>query len=235
MNKAYSSIAKFYNRLADRDYNAYYEFVKNDIKGDVVELGAGAGRFTSKYIDKVSTAVLVDSSSEMLNELSANLKKYRLKSRVILADASEFAPHNKVDTVLAVCDVFNYVKDVDRLIERISSYLKPNGALIFDISSKYKLQEVIGNNVFFEDYDDVTYLWTNKLIDDRVTMDITVFERDGEVYRRADETGIQYLIDRESVEQALIKYGYEFTVVDADDFGLTRDDSLHLLFIAHKL
>lgn len=235
MNKAYSSIAKFYNRLADRDYDAYYEYVKNDIRGDVVELGAGAGRFTAKYIDKASTAVLVDSSGEMLNELSANLKKHRLKSRVILADASEFTPHNKVDTVLAVCDVFNYVKDVDRLIEKISSYLKPNGALIFDISSQHKLQDVIGNNVFFEDYDDVTYLWTNKLTDDRVTMDITVFERDGEVYRRADETGIQYLIDRESVEQALNKYGYEFTVVDADDFGSTRDDSLHLLFVAHKL
>lgn len=235
MNKAYSSIAKFYNRLADRDYDAYYEYVKNDIRGDVVELGAGAGRFTVKYIDKASTAVLVDSSSEMLNELSANLKKNRLKSRVIMVDASEFTPHNKVDTVLAVCDVFNYVKDVDKLIEKISSYLKPNGALIFDISSQHKLQDVIGNNVFFEDYDDVTYLWTNKLTDDRVTMDITVFERDGEVYRRADETGIQYLIDRESVEQALNKYGYEFTVVDADDFGSTRDDSLHLLFVAHKL
>lgn len=235
MNKAYSSIAKFYNRLADRDYDAYYEFVKNDIKGDVVELGAGAGRFTAKYIDKASTAVLVDSSGEMLNELSANLKKYRLKSQVILANANEFTPLKKADTVLAVCDVFNYVKDIDGIIEKISGYLKPNGALIFDISSSYKLKEIIGNNVFFEDYDDVTYLWTNKLADDSVTMDITVFERDGEVYRRADETGVQYVIERESVEKALIKYGYEYTVVDADDLGSARDNSLHLLFVAHKV
>lgn len=235
MNKAYSSIAKYYNRLADRDYDAYYEFVKNDIKGDVVELGAGAGRFTAKYIDKACTAVLVDSSGEMLNELSANLKKYRLKSQVILANANEFTPLKKADTVLAVCDVFNYVKDIDGIIEKISGYLKPNGALIFDISSSYKLKEIIGNNVFFEDYDDVTYLWTNKLADDSVTMDITVFERDGEVYRRADETGVQYLIERELVEKALIKYGYEYTVVDADDLGSACDNSLHLLFVAHKL
>lgn len=235
MNKAYSSIAKFYNRLADRDYDAYYEFVKNDIKGYVVELGAGAGRFTAKYIDKASTAVLVDSSGEMLNELSANLKKYRLKSQVILANANEFTPLKKADTVLAVCDVFNYVKDIDGIIEKISGYLKPNGTLIFDISSSYKLKEIIGNNVFFEDYDDVTYLWTNKLADDSVTMDITVFERDGEVYRRADETGVQYVIERELVEKALIKYGYEYTVVDADDLGSARDNSLHLLFVAHKV
>lgn len=235
MNKAYSSIAKFYNRLADRDYDAYYEFVKNDIKGYVVELGAGAGRFTAKYIDKASTAVLVDSSGEMLNELSANLKKYRLKSQVILANANEFTPLKKADTVLAVCDVFNYVEDIYGIIEKISGYLKPNGTLIFDISSSYKLKEIIGNNVFFEDYDDVTYLWTNKLADDSVTMDITVFERDGEVYRRADETGVQYVIERELVEKALIKYGYEFTVVDADDLGSARDNSLHLLFVAHKV
>lgn len=235
MNKAYSSIAKFYNRLADRDYDAYYEFVKNDIKGYVVELGAGAGRFTAKYIDKASAAVLVDSSGEMLNELSANLKKYRLKSQVILANANEFTPLKKADTVLAVCDVFNYVEDIDGIIEKISAYIKPNGTLIFDISSSYKLKEIIGNNVFFEDYDDVTYLWTNMLADDSVTMDITVFERDGEVYRRADETGVQYVIERESVEKALIKYGYEFTVVDADDLGSARDNSLHLLFVAHKV
>lgn len=235
MSKAYSTIAKFYNRLADRDYDAYYEFVKNDIKGDVVELGAGAGRFTAKYIDSVSTAVLVDSSAEMLNELSANLKKYRLKSRVIQADASDFMPIKKVDTVLAVCDVFNYVKDIQAIIKKIGSYLKPNGALIFDISSKYKLQEIIGENVFFEDYDDVTYLWTNSLMDDSVKMDITVFERDGDIYRRADESGVQYIVEQELIEKALTDNGYEFNVVDCDDFASVRDSSFHLLFIAHKL
>lgn len=235
MSKAYSTIAKFYNRLADRDYDAYYEFVKNEIHGDVVELGAGAGRFTAKYIDSVSSAVLVDSSAEMLNELSANLKKHRLKSRVILADAIDFTPMKKADTVLAVCDVFNYVKNIDAIIKKITSYLKPNGTLIFDISSKYKLQEIIGDNVFYEDYDDVTYLWTNSLSDDSVKMDITVFERDGDIYRRSDESGEQYIVEQDLVEKSLTEYGYEFKVVDCDDFASVRDNSFHLLFIAHKL
>lgn len=235
MNKAYSSIAKFYNRLADRDYNAYYDFVKNHIKGDVVELGAGTGRFTTKYIDSVSSAILVDSSGEMLNELNANLKKHRRKSQVILADANEFVPLKKVDTVLAVCDVFNYVKDFVGLIERINGYLKPGGTLIFDISSKYKLQEIIGNNVFFEDYDDVTYLWTNSLSDDSVKMDITVFERDGDIYKRMDETGVQHIVERRLVEETLTKYGFDFCVVDCDDLASVRENSFHLLIIAHKL
>lgn len=235
MNKAYSSIAKFYNRLADRDYDAYYDFVKNHIKGDVVELGAGAGRFTTKYIDSVSSATLVDSSGEMLNELNANLKKHRRKSQVILADANEFVPLKKVDTVLAVCDVFNYVKDFGGLIERINGYLKAGGTLIFDISSKYKLQEIIGNNVFFEDYDDVTYLWTNSLSDDSVKMDITVFERDGDVYKRMDETGVQFIIEQRLVEETLTKYGFDCCVVDCDDLASVRENSFHLLFIAHKL
>lgn len=235
MSKAYSTIAKFYNRLADRDYDAYYEFVKNDIKGDVVELGAGTGRFTAKYIDNVSTAVLVDPSAEMLNELSANLKKYRLKSRVIQSDAAEFTPIKKVDTVIAVCDVFNYVKDIQAIIKKISSYIKSGGCLIFDISSKYKLQEIIGENIFYEDYDDVTYLWTNTLSDESVKMDITVFERDGDIYRRSDESGLQYIVEQGLIEKALTEYGYEFKVVDCDDFASVRDSSFHLLFIAHKL
>ena len=61
--------------------------------------------------------------------------------------------------------------------------LKSGGVLAFDISSRHKLENVLGNGFFGEERDDAAYLWQNSLDAQKhiVDMDITFFvqERGG--------------------------------------------------------
>ena len=83
--------------------------------------------------------------------------------------------------------------------------------LLFDISSKYKLTEVIGNNVFTDSTDDVTYIWSNSLSEkkDKVDMFLTFFVRnkDGS-FDKEDESQTQYIYDAEDLAGRLRAAGF---------------------------
>ena len=71
---------------------------------------------------------------------------------------------------------------------------KKGGAFIFDVSSEYKLREIVGNNTFCEDRDELAYMWFNRLCEDRMEMDVTLFAREADGrFRRGDEHHVQYI------------------------------------------
>lgn len=232
----YSSLAKFYDLLTrDYDYEKYYRFIKPYIGKSIVELGAGTGKFTREYIDCIRNAQLVEISNEMLSQANANLLKYRKKCLFIKSDMFAFKPMHHVDTVLSVCDGFNYIDDIDALLDKIDSYLSIGGSLIFDISSEYKLKNIIGNNVFYEDYDNLTYLWSNKLTDNYVDMDVVIFEKtDNGLYRRSDDVSRQYAHSAAQLNTKLVDLGYTVKMYDGDNFNSATDISQRILFIAVK-
>lgn len=233
---AYDTLAKFYDSLTqDYDYGKYYEFVKKHIGKTVVELGAGTGKFTLKYINSVEKVYLVERSESMLSAANTKLLKQRKKCNFIVGDMETFKPIHPVDTVIAVCDGFNYVQDLCTLLKHIDAYVKDGGSLIFDISSEYKLVNVIGNNVFYEDGDDMTYLWTNTLDVNSVEMDVVIFEKmSGGSYVRSDDISRQYIHNSRALIEALQRMNYSVDIYDGDKFTGCADESLRHLFIAVK-
>lgn len=234
---AYSVIAKIYDSAnTDFDYPKYYEFVKKYLSGKVVELGCGSGAFTHYLLKCADSIIAVDSSQEMLDAAMQNHFKNREYIQFVQDEVQKFAPPSKVNAVVSVCDCFNYVSpnDIAGVFEKICGYIKNGGYFIFDISSQNKLENVIGNNIFFEDREQFTYLWTNKLFDDRVQMEIVLFENFGDYYKRADECHTQYIHKQKELENALIKCGFEVQVFDGEKFTSVADDSLRLLFVCRK-
>ena len=80
---------------------------------------------------------------------------------------------------MAVNDCLNYVpaQKLKAAFSHVRTCLKKGGAFIFDISSPHKLRNIIGDNLFAEDRDDVSYIWFNSLSGDSVIMDLTFFEK----------------------------------------------------------
>lgn len=233
---AYDALARFYDSLTqDYDYGKYYEFVKQHIGKTVVELGAGTGKFTLEYINSVEKAYLVERSESMMSAANTKLLKHRRKCNFIVSDMEKFAPIHPVDTVIAVCDGFNYVQDLSAMLVRIDAYVKDGGSLIFDISSEYKLVNVIGNNVFYEDGDEMTYLWTNKIDGNSVEMDVVIFEKtSGGAYMRSDDISRQYIHNSTVLIETLRRMNYNVNVYDGDEFTDCKDESLRQLFVAIK-
>ena len=63
----------------------------------------------------------------------------------------------------------------------------------FDISSQYKLENILGCNTFAEDEQGGAYIWKNNYDPESrlIEMNLTFFERQGELYRRFTERHIQ--------------------------------------------
>lgn len=235
---AYSSIAKIYDKAnTDFDYEKYFEFTKHYLTGKVVELACGSGAFTSFLLKVADSVLATDSCKEMLDIAVQNHFKDRQYVQFVHSDMQTFVPPSKVNGVVAVCDGFNYIdtNSIGKVFEKVSGYIKQGGYFIFDISSRHKIENLIGNNIFFEDRDEFTYLWTNKLYKDKVEMNITLFEPCGDLYKREDESHIQYIHDLAELDKNLQKAGFEVNVFDGEKFNNVTDDSMRLLFVCKKV
>ena len=232
--ESYTILAKYYDKLMkDFSYSAYLDFIKGYAKGEGVDLACGTGKMTILLAKQGAKVIGVDLSQDMLNEARDNARKSGKNVTFINNDLKKFDPPHLVDFVTCVCDGFNYIENLD-VLNHIASYIKKDGYLIFDVSSEYKLKEVLGNNTFCEDTKGVTYIWSNKLKDNFVDMNVSFFEKDrDDLYRRIDETHKQYIHNLNEIKSILNAH-FEYNVYDGQSFKELKEDSLRYLFIAKR-
>ena len=155
-------------------------------------------------------------------------------------NALRFSYSKPFGLITAVSDGVNYIRpsDINALFSRVSAALAIGGRFVFDMSTEYKLKNVIGNNVFYEDGEDLTYYWRNtyKEKDASVKMELTFFERreDG-AYIRKDEEHKQYVHTVQEIK--ILAKGYGFTLdktMDLDSLGDVHSKSKRILFVMTK-
>ena len=233
--ESYTILAKYYDKLMkDFSYSAYLDFIKGYVKGEGVDLACGTGEMTIALAKKGCKMIGADLSNDMLNIARDKARKAGKNIIFIQDDIKKFQPPHPVDFVTCVCDGFNYLPSISEAINKVSTYLKKGGYFIFDLSSQYKLQEVLGNNTFCEDIKDVTYIWSNKLKDNHVDMQVSFFEQTkGDLYTRIDETHTQYIHSVNEIK-SILDANFEYNVYDGQTFSDIKDDSLRYLFIAKR-
>lgn len=105
----------------------------------VIELGAGTGRLTQLYIQKVKNAFCFDNSQHMLDKAKINLKQYQDKISFSVCDNSDIDKiDEKADIVTegwsfghTVTDnIDNIISITDNLVRNCKSLLKRNGKII---------------------------------------------------------------------------------------------------------
>lgn len=224
--KAYSVLSRYYENLASED--GYEEWGKRVLKlaekyakgKKCADLACGSGYFT-RVLKKAGFDVFgCDISSEMLTEAERKSAEENLYIEYRKQDLTAFRSFEKLDLVTVINDGFNYLdgEKLKRALKAISKNLKPGGALLFDVSSEYKIRNVLANNVFAEDFDDFTLLWFNELTGNKLTMSLTFFIKDGEKYVRKDETHVQYAHSVGFIENAL----KEARLTPVEIFGATE-------------
>ncbi|MDE5654365.1 MAG: class I SAM-dependent methyltransferase [Clostridia bacterium] len=233
---AYSILAKYYDALmGDFDYDGYFEFIKDRLSGEGVDLACGSGEMTIRLAKDGRKMIGVDLSGEMLNVATLKAKKMALDVKWVNLDMTQIELSHPVDFITCVCDGVNYISgnDLFKFLDRVYGLLKTDGKLIFDISTPYKLEKILGDNLFCEDLDDVTYIWSNALGDGYVDMDIDFFEKiEGDTYRRIEESHRQYTHSVDFIKSCLAKWQVE--IYDGETYGKPKDKSKRLIFIATK-
>ena len=114
-----------------------------------------------------------------------------------------------------------------------------NGIFIFDMNTPYKHKEILGNNTFVYDMDEVYCVWQNSYNKnaERTDIDIDFFikNEDNEDYERYSESFSEYIYDTEDIINIIKKCGFTLLATN-DDYSenAMSDTTQRITFIVKK-
>ncbi len=241
----YGKLAVLYDKLmADVDYDAWAGYVASFMPAGatVLECACGTGEVSLRLAKMGFDVTASDVSEEMLLAASEKQRKAGLslsKLRFIRMDMRELASHKKADCVVACCDGVNYLasrEDAKRFFKAAHSVLKPGGLLLFDVSSRYKLEKVLGNNAFVDSSPDTPYMWQNYYDEAAklVRMELSFFKKNGGLYERFDEVHIQRAHSVRELTGWLDEAGFDPAAYGFMSVCPPSDDAERIQFFARK-
>jgi SAM-dependent methyltransferase len=215
----YKDFAAIYDELiyGDVDYEAWAKKIlelchEADIETrHYLDLACGTGNMTEKLAKEFRNVWAVDLSGHMLTEAESKLRAQGIKAKFACQDICRLKLNQTFDLITCCLDSVNYIqknKDIESFFNCAHSHLKEDGLFIFDINSYYKLTEVLGNNLYNYDSDDVVYVWENSLENDIVHMNLTFFVKEGSLYRRFDEEHTERAYTEDFLDKLLENTGF---------------------------
>ena len=244
---AYGEFAKIYDDLINEDIN-YDNMVSRIIEicnehniecKDYLDVACGTGNVTVRLAKHFKDIYAVDLSEDMLREAFNKLKENRIKGKIICQDMTEIQLNRKFDLITSVLDSTNYITDEDDLEKYFSSvkeHLKDDGIFIFDVNSYYKLSEILGNNIYTYSEEDVFYTWENVFEDDMVSMFLTFFVKQGELYERFEEEHFERAYKEEELESALSNCGLKvINKFDGYSNNKVQANSERIVYVVKKI
>ena len=196
----YNNFAYVYDKLTlDIDYKKWADYVESIFKKHklnasmILELGCGTGSFGVEMARRGFDMICLDLSADMLDCAAEKAKKEGLDILFLNQNMSSFELYGTVDAIVCLLDSFNYLTNpsqIDKMFKLVKNYLNPGGLFIFDVNTRYKFENVIADNLFYEINDDVTYIWENDYNPKtrKARFDLTFFVKQDGLYERFDET-----------------------------------------------
>lgn len=225
--------------MQEVDYDAWTEYIASFLKTRQrgMDCGCGSGNVTLRLKKMGYDVIGADISPEMLEVARGNFRRENISVPLVLMDSRKLKTGNKLDFITAVCDVVNYMPDPEKFFVSAYGALNGDGVLVFDISSEYKLTEIIGNNTFTDSTDDVTYIWSNRLNKNKSSVDMlmTFFVKNNTgAYDKREERQRQYIFSADDIAEMLSRAGFSKIECHALNNKKITKREQRLYFIAYK-
>ncbi|MCH5279107.1 MAG: class I SAM-dependent methyltransferase [Christensenellaceae bacterium] len=246
----YARFAALYDMFMDDvDYDGWAKYIAELIGRPcctVLECGCGTGEITVRLKKLGFDITGSDISRDMLEVASEKARRNGLRIPFVRMDMRNIALHRQVDCIVAPCDCVNYLTSIracEEFFQSAYSVIKPGGLLLFDVSSRYKLKNILGMNTFSDSREDAAYIWRNNYDSERklIEMELEFFVRAGEsidgtpLFERFTETHIQRAHSEQELHSRLEGAGFKVkNVFDAFKFIPPGEDCERLQFIAIK-
>ncbi|MBD0379053.1 class I SAM-dependent DNA methyltransferase [Paenibacillus sedimenti] len=232
---SYERFAYTYDRLMESmPYGEWLRFARESFKRfglnpvTIADLGCGTGTLAIPLALEGYRVTGIDLSEDMLAvaEQKAEQQCTLLKTgalRWVQQDLREWELGEQVDIAISFCDCINYLleeEDIVQAFRQTYANLKPGGIFLFDVHTPEQLFAYADSQPFFLNEEDVSYIWTSELDEERVQIehDLTIFVQDGpaELFRRIDEVHVQRAYPLQWLEQQLLKVGFTEVHMAAD-------------------
>jgi ubiquinone/menaquinone biosynthesis C-methylase UbiE len=214
--EAYRYLADAYDlMMEDVDYNAWTAYLHGLLARNgarhLFETACGTGEITCRLFDLGYDIIAADASETMLRVAAEKARKSGRTIRFVQQDLRRIETARPMDAVLCVCDGVNYVdaEGTKRFARSAYAALKSGGLLLFDISTRCKLQSM-DNQVYFDDAEDAACIWMNRYDEKTETlqMDVTLFIRQGELFERHSERHVQHAHRVDALTETLREAGF---------------------------
>ena len=225
--RAYSSFAQFYDELtANVEYAARAEYILEIFKklghpmGLTLDLACGTGSLTIELAKRGVDIYGVDASQEMLTQALDKAYDEGISLLFLCQKMQEIDLYGTIDTCICTLDSINHLTnpaDVQRTLDRVSLFLDPNGYFLFDVNTPYKHKEILAENTFVYDTEEVFCVWQNEKLQDlteRITLDF--FSKSGELYERSTEIFEERAYTHDELCAMLDKAGLQIAALYGD-------------------
>jgi ubiquinone/menaquinone biosynthesis C-methylase UbiE len=246
--ESYYHLAEYYDMLMDDvDYSNWCSFIEEilNIYGckpqNILDTACGTGNITIPMALKGYNLLGVDISEEMLTIAESKARSKKLNIKFVKQNMTELVLNKSFDTVLCMCDGVNYIVEEEALFKyfkTIHNVINAEGVFIFDISSRYKLSNILGDNTLFQEKDDFCYIWENSYYKEKelLEMRLNFFIPKQDMYKRVEEYHIQRAYSEEFLIKLLAEAGFK-NIRSFDDMKLKKPNSKseRIFFSAQKL
>lgn len=249
MSEIYSALAPHYDRLmADVDYAAwcnFYEacFAKYGAEAplSVADLGCGTGSISIELAKRGHRVTGFDISEEMLALAYSKAQKNEANILFLSQNMTCFDLGSQADAAICGFDGINYLPDTGDVYACFCSVyenLQENGLFIFDISTPYKYENILADNSFVYEYEDLFTVWESFYNKKSGVCDfeLTFFEkRKNGLWHKSEEYQRQRKYTEKTLISLLSKAGFELLETAADtDFSPVTQTSDREFFICKK-
>ena len=121
--------------------------------------------------------------------------------------------YSTVDTVFCTLDSISHItneKDLLSVFERVYDNLSESGLFVFDVNTVYKHREILGDNCYIYDMENVFCAWQNNYESENNSVMITLdfFEKKGDHYLRSSEQFFERAYTRDEMSGLLSEAGF---------------------------
>lgn len=249
MSTSYAEFSQFYDNLTlNVNYKKRAEYIvsvlnkHNHKSGLTLDLACGTGSLTLE-LKKLGVDIYgIDSSSDML--IQAKDKAYEANEDILYLcqKMQNIDLYGTIDTCLCTLDSINHLtkkEDVIQTFKKVSLFMNKGGLFVFDVNTEYKHQQVLSDNTFIYDTEDVYCIWQNSLQKDNVTVRINLdfFSKtyDGK-YTRSSESFSEKAYSNQELNKMLVTAGFKvLNVYDELTFENKKETSQRLIYVAQKI
>lgn len=240
----YGDFALIYDSLtADVDYKSRCDYIEEifakHCKGKptlIADLACGTGSVCLELDNRGYDMIGVDLSPDMLSV--ATEKSGGRSILYINQDICDFELYGTVDAFLCLLDSVNHLTgdgDIDDLLSLVHNYLNPEGVFVFDVNTLYKFENVLSDNVFTYDEDEIFYAWENDYEDEICRINVNFFVKEGDGYKRITQEHEERYYSPGFLRDKAEQYGFTVEAVYGElTFDKPRKDCQREFWVLKK-
>lgn len=244
---SYDDFSRFYDRLTDNveykkraDYFCRLLSLCGIKEGILLDLGCGTGSISLEMAERGFDVIGVDSSIGMLN--AAQQKMFEFGKQILLLNQQmqDIDLYGTVDCAICVLDGINHLnnaEEVKQTFKKVSLFMNKGGAFAFDVNTIYKHKNVLSDNVFIYDFDDLFCSWQNNYNsgDNSVDISLDFFEEEDGAYYRSSESFSEQAYELSDISLWLEEAGFEIIgIFDDMTTENIKPETERAVFLAKK-